>query len=176
MTPYGLRRHPKFHVFRLKYPAGFQYEIPIVQGVYIYPLTNSGVVQYDAGTSNTSLVGTSTIPGTLIATKDIMYGTYVKFTILNADAESVHIVPIEEVDSPQIDNFASGQIVEVDGSYTLPAQTYCVVVEGTLSFNLSGSSFTANSEEDTYIFDSKMLDTEVTGQGRLLTFNIVENA
>lgn len=184
MTPYGLRTHPKFDVFRLMYPPGLQYESFITQAVYIYQLSTSGSIRFDEGTSEPSLVNTTSTPGLIYDCRPTLYGSTIKFTVLESNSEIITITPKANrgllhaagFNVPGIDDFINAEVIAVDGQYTLPANTYSVVAEGTLTFLSNGVSTIANSEVDTYIVDAKSNSIEVTGQGKMLIFNLASDA
>lgn len=170
MTYYGLKNYNDFFVARTLLPANqiISYSDGIVD--LVYRTEDNSSVTFVEGTSNTTLVGTIATSGELIFPKALLGEQSGTFAIQtgNNNVESIAIKTFRNL------SIANAQVVNVSGSYTLPSGTFALVVEGTIEFTrASNTNVSLTANQDLYVINRRVNDFQLSGSGRIVTFNLV---
>jgi hypothetical protein len=158
-----------------------RYEVPINQHMYLLPLQHSnteyrsradvwymcegsGPITITECNTNPTLVGTVFEPGQLYVLNDLLGNNIVKI-------ESGNTIPIVTPMHSIRRHFfemANASLAVVNGSFTLPSNTYAAIVEGTVTIG----NTVADSNSDLYVIGERNTETTITGNGKLVTFQI----
>ena len=169
MSYYGLKRFSGFIVSKTLLPANTTIvslpqsantlEITRVDAVYVTP--HSGSVGIIDSNPDTSLVGTI-LADTLVLPKNAWGNNTLTIQSGNTDVESVQVAA--ESNSA----ISNCHLAIVDGTYELPAEHYAVLADGVVQT----TSNNLDSNNDLYVFNKRNSNTSITGNGRLLVFQV----
>jgi hypothetical protein len=174
MTPskYGVRYYPQFTVGRFLIRRTDVVNSPSIEysPAFSYITANSvgyqEVVATDGTnyTSNAEQVGVVWGPGLSILT-NFFRGSQVCFKLAGGVVDQYIVSGFNNF---QLQDPTDVQVITVDGAYDLPANTFCLVAEGSVSF----SGITADSEIDISMIGPKNSITTLTGNAKVVTFTI----
>lgn len=170
MTYYGLKKYSHFFVARTLLPANqvISYSDAIVD--LVYRSEDNSSVTFLEGTSNTALVGTVANFGELIFPKTLLGGEAGTF-VIQTGSNNVESIALKLFGNLSLANV---QTINISGPYTLPSNTFALVVEGTIEFTrASNTNISLTSNEELYVIGRRVNEFQLSGSGRLVTFNIV---
>lgn len=164
----SLKTTSNFVVVRNVIPSNHTIEYDDVDVDLIYRTESSGNITFVTGTTNTALVGYVAQPGDTIVLNGGLtsIGDKVILETDNTSTDSMSISFTSNVTSYQHEK------VVVDGSYDLPANSYGIVVEGTLTIPTSNGNQEVSSANDINIVYPQANTQTITGTGKLLKITI----
>lgn len=164
-----------FQVLRYEGPANqFIYSLPMAQSNstfrtradIMYLCNDSGSVTVTECATNTDLVGVTLQPGSAYVPESVFGNNIVKL-------ESGNTIPIlTMVIASHVNNkfVTNVNTISVSNSFSIPVNNYAIVVEGTLTI----SNTSLDSNNDLHIINSSDETREVTGEGKLVIFEMVD--
>ncbi len=174
MRYYGLSVIEPITVLRYEAPAN-QYVVSLPMSYsnstfrartdIMYLAEDSGQVTVIESTPNTDLVGLTLQPGNAYNPEELFGNNIVKI-------QSGNTIPIlTMIYARLVDGFkiVNSNTVTIDGSYAIQPNTYAAVVEGTITV----SDTTVDSNTGLHILGKMETERTITGQGKLVTFNII---
>lgn len=158
-----------------------RYEAPANQHIYSLPMAQSnstfrtrvdimylceesGPITVTECTTNSELVGLVLQPGNTYIPELVFGNNIVKLESGN----SIPVLTMFLADRKNGYSMVNVNTVSVNGSFTIPANTYAAIVEGTITI----SDTVADSNTDLFIIKNKDQEREVSGEGKLITFEI----
>lgn len=176
MRAYGIKYFHNFDVFRYKIPlnqhlVSVPLSIPNNQNFrtrpdLLYLTEDSGTITITECNTNPSLVGTTLTGGNVYSLEQLCGNNVV--TIESDNTETCCVIVNARRENFQL---GSGELVTINTEYTLPPNSYAVVVEG--SINVSNTI--VNSNDDIYIIHCPANGEKiVSGNGKLLKFNLAD--
>jgi hypothetical protein len=163
---YVTKVFPDFVVSRSPLPADSIIAFDVSVGDLLYRTNDGSVLTFLEGTSNTSLVGTTLNPDTLLSIPNVFGPGPIRFLTGNTQPFSYTVVVLRDK------NAVNPQLINVSDSYTVPANTFAVLVEGTITAPVGNTTTTMNVDEDIYAIGKKEQQYTVTGNGKLVIFDI----
>lgn len=175
MRYYGVSQINDLTILRYEAPANqFIYSLPMAQSNNIfraradvmYLCEDSGSITVTECTTNANLIGTTLQPGNAYIPENVFGNNIVKL-------ESGNTIPILTMVLCNRKNnrfIVNVNTVNVSNSFSLPTDYYAIVAEGTVTV----SNTLLDSNSDLHVIGSSSNSREVVGEGRLITFEIVD--
>lgn len=175
---------PGINILRYEAPANqFVYSLPMsysnttykARADLLYVNEGSGSLTVTESQPNNDLVGFVYQPGTAYVPENVFGNNVVKIESGN----NIPVLTIVTVKSPNINPsdsnsfIANATTVSVSGSYTIPSNTYALVVEGTVSPVWLEGTVTLDSNVDLHILGRREEERTIEGNGKLIIFKIV---
>lgn len=135
----------------------------------VYLNEGSGTITVTECQSNSDLVGFTYQPGTAYVPENVFGNNTVR---LHSD-DNIPVFNMIIFNRRQLDQFVNNYPVDVstvtvNGSFTIPANTYAAVVEGTITV----SDTVVDSNADLYILGKRDEERSISGDGKIITFRI----
>lgn len=135
----------------------------------VYLNEGSGTITVTECQSNSDLVGFTYQPGTAYVPENVFGNNTVR---LHSD-DNIPVFNMIIFNRRQLDQVINNYPVDVNtvtvnGSFTIPANTYAVVVEGTITV----SDTVVDSNADLYILGKRDEERSISGDGKIITFRI----
>lgn len=180
MRYYGQHRLGKVSILRyegissqtaISLPLSYSNSTFVTRLDIMYLCEDSGTITVVECNTNPDLVGLTLVPGTAYMPEALFGNNIVKL-------QSSNTVPIftmlqgSRSLKPRGSSLTNVDTVTVNGTFTLPANTYAAIVEGSVII----ADTTVDSNTDLFIIGAKPTDTDITGNGKLITFNVEEVA
>lgn len=128
----------------------------------MYLCEDSGPITVIECNTNPDLVGLTLQPGVAYVPEALYGNNIVRLQSTNTVPIFTTLQGIRSLTSA----LTNVDTVVVNGTFTLPANTYAAIVEGTVTI----ANTTVDSNNDLYIIGKKTTDTDITGNGKLVTF------
>lgn len=174
MRYYGLKQVGNINLMRYEGVANqFVYSLPMsysnsifkARADVLYMCEGSGSLTVTECQTNSELVGFAYQPGSAYIPENVFGNNIVKLQ----SGDAVPVLTIVTLNR-QANNYATDvTTVTVNGSYTIPANTFAIVAEGTITV----SNTVVDSNADLYILGSINEERTVEGSGKLVTFKVV---
>lgn len=174
MRYYGLKQVGNMNLMRYEGVANqFVYSLPMsysnsvfkARADILYMCEGSGTLTVTECQTNSELVGFAYQPGSAYIPENVFGNNIVKL-------QSGDVVPVLTIVTlnRQANSYATDvATITVNGSYTIPANTFAIVAEGTITV----SNTTVDSNADLYILGKMNEERTVEGNGKLVTFKVV---
>ncbi len=167
MPYYGFKRYPDFIVLRNSLPVNQTITPRSADEDLIYRSQDGATVTVAECAANASLIGTTFSPNSIAYPKQLFGNLPCALQVTGNNATSISL----RLNNRQ-QNLSNVELVSVDFSYTLPAGKYALIVEGELTIPGSNGNATVTADEDIYVVGSKPRDILISGNGKIVTFNI----
>ncbi len=174
MRYYGLKQVGNMNLMRYEGVANqFVYSLPMsysnsvfkARADVLYMCEGSGTLTVTECQTNSELVGFVYQPGSAYIPENVFGNNIVKLQ----SGDTVPVLTIVTLNR-QANSYATDvATITVNGSYTIPANTFAIVAEGTITV----SNTTVDSNADLYILGKMNEERTVEGNGKLVTFKIV---
>lgn len=174
MRYYGLKQVGNMNLMRYEGVANqFVYSLPMsysnsvfkARADILYMCEGSGTLTVTECQTNSELVGFAYQPGSAYIPENVFGNNIVKLQ----SGDAVPVLTIVTLNR-QANSYATDvATITVNGSYTIPANTFAIVAEGTITV----SNTTVDSNADLYILGKMNEERTVEGSGKLVTFKVV---
>lgn len=161
MPYYGFKRYPDFVVLRNL--------LPVNQSIVPRSIDEDLVYRSQDGATVTAITETQSFtfsPNSLAFPKQLFSETSCVLQVTGNNAVGVSL----RLNNRQ-QNLVNAEIVSVDFSYTLPANTYALVVDGELTIPTDSGNITVAANDDIHVI-RKSRDILISGNGKIVTFKI----
>lgn len=174
MRYYGLKQVGNMNLMRYEGVANqFVYSLPMsysnsvfkARADILYMCEGSGNLTVTECQTNSELVGFAYQPGSAYIPENVFGNNIVKLQ----SGDAVPVLTIVTLNRQSNSYATDVATVTVDGSYAIPANTFAIVAEGTITV----SNTTVDSNADLYILGSMNEERTVEGNGKLVTFKVV---
>lgn len=174
MRYYGLKQVGNMNLMRYEGVANqFVYSLPMsysnsifkARADILYMCEGSGTLTVTECQTNSELVGFAYQPGSAYIPENVFGNNIVKLQ----SGDAVPVLTIVTLNR-QANSYATDvATITVNGSYTIPANTFAIVAEGTITV----SNTTVDSNADLYILGKMNEERTIEGSGKLVTFKVV---